>query len=309
MNVLRYFALVTVSIVLIAVLAARYLLGPEAIPEASDYEIDRGALASMANAIPGELPLRVNHHRIAVAPMPRSALFSGFDFTPHPMVHGVYQVVYADGSYILVDAGFSREIFDEMARGSEEASYDEQAFASLALAIPAARRIVLTHEHLDHIQGLGEVEDLAAVAERVVMPVAQHANPETAELLPAELLERITPVRYSGIEPIAPGILVQPAAGHTPGSQLVYVRTQDDREYLLIGDVAWHMDGIRRLEYRPRLVTDFFLGEDRAATMAQFRTLHGLLDDPSLQIVSSHDLDQLTALQAAGLLGEGLELH
>jgi glyoxylase-like metal-dependent hydrolase (beta-lactamase superfamily II) len=141
------------------------------------------------------------------------------------------------------------------------------------------------------------------------MPAAQHANPETAELIPEALLELITPARYSGIEPIAPGILVQPAAGHTPGSQLVYVRTQDEREYLFIGDVAWHMDGIRRLAYRPRLVTDFFLGEDRAATMAQIRTLHGLLGDPSLQIVSSHDLDQLTALQAGGLLGEGLELH
>jgi glyoxylase-like metal-dependent hydrolase (beta-lactamase superfamily II) len=308
MNVLRIFAVSTVAILVIAFMAARYLLGPEPVPETSDYAIDRAELKYMAHAIPGPLPVRVNHQRIAIAQMPRSAIFSGFDFTPHDMAHGAYQVVYADGSYVLIDAGFSREIFDEMTMGSEEASYDDAAFTALVEALPGARAIVLTHEHLDHIQGLGAAKDLGAVAERIVMPAAQHTNPETANLLPAELLEGISPIRYTGIKPIAPGVLVQPAAGHTPGSQLVYVRTQDDREFLFIGDVAWHMDAIRELAYRPRLVTDLFLGEDRAAVMAQFRTLHDLLDDPRLTIVSSHDLDQLDELQTSGLLGKGLEL-
>ena len=97
------------------------------------------------------------------------------------------------------------------------------------------------------------------------------------------------------------------APGHSPGSQIVYVRLASEVEYLLIGDVAWHMDALRELHYRPRLVTDLFLGEDRAAVMAQFRTLHELLDTPGLEIVASHDIDQRRALVQAGKLGDGLE--
>jgi hypothetical protein len=37
------------------------------------------------------------------------------------------------------------------------------------------------------------------------------------------------------------------AAGHTPGSQMVYVVLDSRREYLLIGDAAWHMDGVRQV--------------------------------------------------------------
>ena len=309
MNVLRIFVLVTVVIVALAAGGAWYLLAPEAVPESSDYVIDLDVLESMSGAIEGELPIRVNHHRIAVAAMPRSAIVSGFDFSPHTMVHGIYQVVYGDGSYVLIDAGFTREIFDEMTGGSEGASYDDAAFAEVVEAFAGARRIIVTHEHLDHIQGLAAAHDGADVASRVVIPVAQHANPATADLLPAELLEEIDPIRHDGVWPVTPGVLIQPAAGHTPGSQLIYVRAADDRAYLIVGDVAWHMDMIRGPAYRPRLVTDLFLGEDRAATMAQLRTLHELLGDERVEIVVSHDLEQLTALQASGSLGEGLELR
>jgi len=308
MKMLRRLGLVVVVILLVGFVAGHRLLEREAVPDSSGYAIDRNELRYMAHAIAGSLPVRVNHHRIAVTHLPRAMIFSGFDFEPHAMVHGVYQIVYADGSYVLVDAGFSRKTFEQMSFGGDDDRYDDAAFETLVAAMAGARAIVLTHEHQDHIQGLAEAADSAAVAERVVISFEQKENPDTANWLPAELLERIVAIRYAGIKPVAPGVLIQAAPGHTPGSQLVYVRTQGDAEYLFIGDVAWHMDAIRNLEYRPRLVTDLFLGEDRSAVMAQFRTLHGLLGDQRLEIVSSHDLDQLEALQSDGKLGNGLEL-
>jgi glyoxylase-like metal-dependent hydrolase (beta-lactamase superfamily II) len=139
------------------------------------------------------------------------------------------------------------------------------------------------------------------------MNAAQHGNAETREILPAALLDAVDPIPGDAPVAVAPGVVLVPAAGHTPGSQLVYVLTADGRELLFVGDVAWHMDAIRNLHYRPRLVTDWLLDEDRAAVLAQFRTLHELLADPAIQIVVSHDADQRIELVRAGVLGDGLE--
>ncbi len=97
------------------------------------------------------------------------------------------------------------------------------------------------------------------------------------------------------------------AAGHTPGSQMVFVQLADGKELLFLGDVAWHMDQIRELWYRPRLVTDLFIGEDRDAVLAQFRTLHDLAEREPVQLVVSHDVDQRKALIESGALGSHFE--
>src|SRR5262245_2968596 len=84
-----------VSIVVVAVLAAIvagagvYLLGRTPVPETSTYSLDLNEIRRLAGAIPGERPLRVNHERVAEAPLPRGAVFAGESLrTPHPMVHG-----------------------------------------------------------------------------------------------------------------------------------------------------------------------------------------------------------------------------
>jgi glyoxylase-like metal-dependent hydrolase (beta-lactamase superfamily II) len=305
MKILR---LVVVSLAVLALLlggAAVYLLAPTTIPEDSDYAIDRDALERAAHAMPGDLPVRVNHVRVGEASLPRAALFSGFDFSPHRMVHGAYQVVYPDGSFALIDAGFSAAVSAQM-DAFGDAQYDARTFEALTQALVDARVVAITHEHADHIQGLAEVGNAAALAPHVFLNRAQAENPETAQLLPGELTGAIPAVDYTGARAIAPGIAVYPAAGHTPGSQLVFVRLANGPGLLFIGDVAWHLDQIRLLAYRPRLVTDLLIGEDRHAVMAQLRTLHGMLDDESLLVVASHDSDQLASLQQRGILGDGL---
>jgi len=97
------------------------------------------------------------------------------------------------------------------------------------------------------------------------------------------------------------------APGHTPGSQMVYVRLASGKELLFIGDVAWHMDQIRQLWYRPRLVTDFFIHENRDQVLAEFRTLHDMAEREPIQLVVSHDVDQRKELAASGVLGEHFE--
>ncbi len=67
------------------------------------------------------------------------------------------------------------------------------------------------------------------------------------------------------------------------------------------------MDQIRELWYRPRLVTDVFLGEDRHAVLAQFRTLHDLAAREPILLIASHDVEQRKALIDSGALGAHFE--
>ena len=58
---------------------------------------------------------------------------------------------------------------------------------------------------------------------------------------------RFIVVDYEKYLPVAPGIVLIKAAGHTPGSQMVYIALESGRELLLIGDTTWHMDGVRQM--------------------------------------------------------------
>jgi glyoxylase-like metal-dependent hydrolase (beta-lactamase superfamily II) len=120
-------------------------------------------------------------------------------------------------------------------------------------------------------------------------------------------LRSLDPLPDARAQAIAPGVVLVQAAGHTPGSQLVYARLASGREILFVGDVAWHLDQIEKLHYRPRLVTDLFLGEDRRAVLAQLRALHDLRrSHPEVVVLVSHDREQRQQLVAAGLLHDGL---
>jgi len=305
MKIIRIGAIVLMVLLLVAGSAGFHLFGREPIPETTDYVIDPAALSRAAQSIEGALPIAVNHVWISEATLPHAAVFGGFDFTPHTMVHGAYQVIYPDGRYGLIDAGFGPAVFEQMAaQGGGE--YDADAFDALKQAMRGADWIVFTHEHSDHLEGIAELDDAESIAPRILLNVAQRANPQTADLLPQTLLDAIDPQTFDGPTGIAPGVAVQPAAGHTPGSQLVHVHLASGANLLFIGDVAWHLDAVRRLEYRPRIVTDYFLGEDRAAVMDQYRALHALLDDPRLEIIPSHDKQLLAELEATGVLGKGL---
>ena len=65
------------------------------------------------------------------------------------------------------------------------------------------------------------------------------------------------------------------------------------------------MDQIRELHYRPRLVTNHMINEDRSQVMAQFRTLHELMQaEPGLRMIPSHDVEVREAYLRDGAISE-----
>jgi glyoxylase-like metal-dependent hydrolase (beta-lactamase superfamily II) len=287
--------------------AYRYLLGRSDVPETSTYALDLAEVRRLASSVAGDKPLRVNHQELAIGSLPRGAIFAGESLsTPEPMVHGAYQVVFPDGSYVVIDSAFDEAGLRAM---NPDAKFQGDGYAAIQRALAGARKVVITHEHADHSGGFASYANPETLAGRLELNAEQLANKEQLERarFPATLASSLTPLAYERYHALAPGVVLVKAAGHTPGSQMIFVQLADGKEFLFLGDVAWHMDQIRELWYRPRLVTDFFIGEDRDAVMAQFRALHDLAGRDPVQLVASHDVAQRDQLVASGALGKSFE--
>ena len=85
---------------------------------------------------------------------------------------------------------------------------------------------------------------------------------------------------------------------------MMFITLDSGREYLLIGDAAWHMDSVRKVTGKdaPWIV------EDTAAVNDQLKWLNALsMTEKNLVIVASHDDDEHKELVARKLLGGKLE--
>src|SRR5690606_38980467 len=109
------------------------------------------------------------------------------------------------------------------------------------------------------------------------------------------------PLVYEQYEVLAPGVAVIKSPGHSPGSQMVYVQLADGSEVLFIGDVAWKYRNILVQRERARLVTQFFLKEDRSAVFGQLKALKDLSEaEPEISIIPGHDGEIVGNLVEAG---------
>src|SRR4029077_16792876 len=193
-------------------------------------------------------------------------------------------------------------------RGAIEPYYPDAA-KQVERALRSARAILITHEHGDHVAGLIRTPFVSELAPKTVVTRAQveelESNPQMPEIkITAEMATRYNVVDYEKYFPFGPGIALVKAPGHTPGSQMIYVALESGREYLFIGDTAWHMDGVRLIKGKDAP----WIQEDKAVLLAQLQWLNELnRTEKNLFIIASHDDDEHKELIAKGVLGDGLE--
>jgi glyoxylase-like metal-dependent hydrolase (beta-lactamase superfamily II) len=260
-----------------------------------------------AALIPGRRPLRINMVTFAESRRTKNFSVEGAPAEPSIQARTAFQVVFPDGT-VMVDAGMDLQVHKFFGRGVEEPYYPDAA-REVERAVGAARLIVVTHEHGDHVAGVIRASNAAQLAAKTILTRSQVETLMTAPQMPEIKLDAQAASRYIVVDfdkylPVAPGMAFIKAAGHTPGSQMVYVALESGREYLLIGDAAWHMDSVRltRGKNAP------WITENRAAVLDQLRWLNDLSRTaPNLVVVASHDHDQHVELIRRAILGNRFE--
>ncbi len=261
----------------------------------------------VARLIPGRRPLRINVVKFAESRRTKNFSIKGAAPIPSVQARTAFQVMYPD-STMMIDAGMDQQVHNFFGRGVVE-PYDADAGKQVEGALTAARLIVVTHEHGDHVGGVIHTPLAGELAAKTILTRTQVQTLMTAPQMPdikltPELASRFIVVDYDQYMPVAPGVAFIKAAGHTPGSQMVYVALESGREYLFIGDSAWHMDGVRQVIGKDAP----WITEDQNSVMDQLRWLNGLSrTDPNLLIVASHDDEQRMELEARGVLGRRFE--
>jgi glyoxylase-like metal-dependent hydrolase (beta-lactamase superfamily II) len=273
----------------------------------SPWSADITEIRRTAALIPGRKALRINVLKFAESHRTKNFSVKGEPATPSVQARTVFQVVYPDG-YVMVDAGMDEPMHKQIGRGAEEPYFAEQA-RQVDKALRGARAIIFTHEHGDHVTGVIRTPYLAELAPKTILTRAQVRTLETTPQFPdlritEEQAQRYHIIDYDHYMAFAPGWALIKAAGHTPGSQMMFIALDSGREYLLIGDAAWHMDSVRRVSGKdaPWIV------EDTAAVGDQLKWLNALSKtENNLVIIASHDDDEHTDLIARKLLGGKLE--
>lgn len=247
------------------------------------------------------LPVSLNSLVIGEGEFPSAAIMAGQSlFEKTGLVFVSYQVNYADGSQIIIDTAQDESLHNEYYEGQP---FYSDHFDSMQEAMKKARLIIATHEHVDHVGGIAQSPFISEIKDQVRLTEEQiHGPTIAAARFPEGWLDALQPLKYDGVYRLAPGIALQKAPGHSVGSQLVYVRLQNGKEYLFVGDIAWDMRNIQEERGRPALVSWMFLQEnrqqvaDQLVALNQFRAEH-----PEVRIIVAHDKADLERLREQGI--------
>jgi len=251
-------------------------------------------LRTLADALPGPRPRAVEAREVGWKRVVGNLYAAGSGLKDRRLSVLAYRLVVPGRGGITIDGGTTGALAPAM---------------GLAAFVPAAQRrvdewmsaadvLLATSERPAHMGGMAMLATRPGSARAMARARlnAWQVPRETADdrlPWPSTLVLRaaITDTRPMAI---APGVVVIPTGVPSPGSQMIYARLADGREYLFAGDVAPFATNLAELRVSARLLKDRGGPAIRAETMRWLVTLRRLVSEsPKLKVVPAHDLDWL----------------
>src|SRR5579863_474560 len=217
---------------------------------------------ALGGAIPGELPMSVSYLNAYEDSGAIGNAVDGGGSTKGNSATGVFQVRFKRG-FIMIDAAMDSSAMHR------SHGFKGENFAKIESALEKANLIVITHEHVDHVQPLVKSSIADQVAPHTMLTREQTetllTKPKVAfTSLDSSQVSHYLVVEYARALPIAPGVVLIKAPGHTPGTQMVYVKLASGKEMVFAGDIAWRLLGVDSQRQKPDS-TSQRMSEDRTA--------------------------------------------
>jgi len=299
-------ALIFVILVLFIIISGYLLLLNGKWPQKSNFRVDWSRVRKLADEGPGALPVRINFMSVAHGSLPSWGVVAGDFSGRYSIDFPSFQLVYSDKTGII-EAPFDKRLFDKFPFGT---GYNPNAYDIMQKAMLKAEFIIPTHEHWDHLGGVAQSSYRDKLLSKLILTEKQVNGPTIRDAeFPKQALKDYRPVEYDGCYRAAFGVVLIEAPGHSVGHQLVYVKLQNGREYLFIGDIVWVTANLKKKKARPWLA-NIKRKENRNQIADQMKWLHDTFYGHSgsqMIMVTTHDPEQHKQYVDEGLLGDGFE--
>lgn len=282
------FTRIALLLILIAAVPYYWLLIDPGPTSVAPRDIDIARLRALASSQTGPRPVAIEYAAVATDIKPGTLLVAGGGLRSEETGVFVWRLI-TPGGDTIINSGLTKD--QAMASGYDDFHPEIQATVDGWLS--AGRRVIITSEEIDHVGGLiALLPGDRKIAEKLI---GNSQQIDAVRALAPALMRSLGPAPAAladraGYAAIAPGVAVVRTPGHLDGTQMIYVRLQDGREYLFAADSAPMRRNVEWQRPRSRYAAEWLGNEDRSATLGWIKGLARLkAREPGLTVVYAHD--------------------